>query len=410
MTISALALAALLVQDADWRTWRGPTGNGVAAPGERPPLTWSDTENVVWKTPVPGRGYSSACVVGSLVTLTTADDAAQVQSVLGFDRGTGRPLWKTEVHRGGFPPKIHKKNSHATPSVVSDGERLYTSFFNREAVHVTALSLEGKVVWQETVGGLKPIEYQHGYAPTPVLHQGLVLVAVDSDEGGYLAALDAKSGKPKWKTARPKKCSFATPVVARIGGRDQLLLSGAEQVAGYDPVTGKALWSAADATTHATCGTLVWDGDLVFGSGGWPKAETVGVKADGSGRVVWRNPKKCYEQSLLAHAGHVYAVDDAGVAYCWKAADGTQLWAARIGGKASASPVLAGGNLYVTTERGQTVVFPPDPAGFRELARNSLGDEALATPSFCGDRVYARVIRTAGGRQEWLYCLGLPPK
>jgi hypothetical protein len=407
-----LAWIALLcgqeAADPDWRTWRGPAGNGIAAAGTAPPTEWSETRNVVWKTPVPGRGHSSPAVVGGLVVLSTADEASQVQSVLAFDRKSGKPAWTAEIHRGGFPPKIHVKNSHATPTVVSDGERLYAVFFNREAVHATALGLDGKKVWQETVGPLRPRAYQHGYASTPVLYQGLLLVAVDSDEGGFLGALDAKTGRAKWRTGRPAKCSFATPVVARIGDRDQLLLSGCEAVAGYDPATGRALWSAADATTVATCGTPVWQGDLVFASGGYPKAETVCVKADGSGRIVWRNPKKCYEQSLLAHDGHVYAVDDAGVAYCWRAADGTELWSARVGGKSSASPVLAAGNLYVSNERGQTLVFAADPKGFREVARNQLGDEALATPSICGGRIYARVARTSGGRQEFLYCLGTP--
>ena len=394
--------------DADWRGWRGPAGNGVAAAGQQPPVSWSETQNVLWKTPVPGRGHSSPTVVGGIVALSTAEDSAQVQSVVAFDRKSGAQVWKTDVHKGGLPEKIHQKNSHATPSVVSDGERLYAAFFNSDAVQVTALGLDGKKLWQQTAGPLKPKAYQHGYAATPVLYKGAVLVAVDSDENGFIMGLDAKTGRPKWKTARPPKCSFATPVVARIGSHDQLLLSGCEAVAGFDPGTGRQLWSAADATTIATCGTVVWLGDLVFASGGFPKAETVCVKADGSGRVVWRNPKKCYEQSLLAHEGYVYAVDDGGVALCWKAADGTEMWSARLGGKSSASPVLANGNLYVSGERGQTVVFAADPKGFREVARNSLGDEALATPSICGGRIYARVTKTAGGRQEFLYCLGAP--
>lgn len=411
--LAALVLLAAAPQDGastDWRTWRGPAGNGVAAEGEQPPTTWSEKENVLWSVPVPGRGHSSPTVVGSRIVLTTADDAAQVQSVVAFDRASGKQIWKTDVHRGGFPAKIHTKNSHASCTVASDGQRLFASFFNGEAVHVTALDLEGKKLWQVNAGPLRPRQYQHGYGASPALYKSLVLLAVDSDEpaGGFLAALDAKTGKMKWRAARPVKSSFSSPVVATISGRDQLLLTGCDLVSAYDPNTGRPLWSA-EGTTTATCGTVVWDKDLVFGSGGWPKSETVCVRADGSGRVVWKNAQKFYEQSLLAWDGHVYGVNDVGAAFCWSAADGTERWNARVSGKPSASPVLAAGNIYVSDEKGVTNVFRADPKEFKELARNKLGDESLATPAFCGNRIYARVAKTSGGgRQEFLYCIGKP--
>ncbi len=407
-----IALLLLLVpgQDAadDWRTWRGPGGNGIAAAGQEPPTTWSETQNVLWSAPVPGRGHSSPTVVGGKVVLTTADDAAQVQSVLAFDRATGKPLWKTDVHRGGFPPKIHTKNSHASCTVASDGQRLFATFFNREAVHVTALDLDGKRLWQTSAGPLKPRQYQHGYGASPALYKSMVIVAVDSDDtgGGFIAALDGKTGRMKWRTGRPVKSSFSSPVVAKLAGRDQLLLTGCDVVAAYDPETGKPLWSA-EATTSATAGTMVWSGDLAFGSGGWPKAGTVAVRADGSGKVVWQNPQKCYEQSMLAHDGHLYAITDSGVAFCWAAADGSEKWNARLSGKPSSSPVLVGSNIFISDERGTTTVFRADPKEYREVARNRLGDEALATPAFCGGRIYARVAKGSGGRRaEFLYCIG----
>jgi hypothetical protein len=411
--IGAAAVLALLGTRgpdpaADWAQWRGPGGNNVAAAGQEPPTAWSETQNVVWKAEVPGRGHSSPVVVGERVFLTTADEAEQVQSVLAYDRKTGKLAWKTDVHKGHFPRKIHAKNTHASSTVACDGERLFASFFNNEHVHVTALDLEGKKLWQQTVGALRPKQYQHGYAPSPTLYKSTVLVAVDSDDPGFLMALDAKTGRPRWRTPRPAKTSYSSPIVARIANRDQLLLSGCDLVASYDPASGKPLWSC-EATTQATCGTVVWDGDLVFASGGFPKAETAAVRADGSGRVVWRNARKCYEQSLLAFEGHVYAVDDTGVAFCWKASDGTEMWNARAAGKPSSSPVLAAGHVYVSSERGTTVVFRADPKEYKELARNQLGDDAFATPTICGNRLYLRVGKSAGGRrQEYLYCIGKP--
>lgn len=392
----------------DWRLWRGPAGNGVAAGDQDPPVGWSETHNVVWKADVPGRGHSSATVVGDKVFLSTADEAARIQSVLAYHRATGRPAWRADLYEGGFPPKIHSKNSHASSTVVSDGSRLFASFFNREAVHVTALDLEGRKLWQRTVAPLRPQDWQHGYAASPALYKSLVMVVVDCDQGGFLVALEAATGRERWRTPRPAETSFSSPVVARIAGREQLLLSGCEIVAAYDPGTGKLLWSCP-ATTTVTAGTMVWDGELAFASGGYPKPGTFAIRADGSGRIAWQNPKKCYEQSLLAHDGHVYAVDDVGVAFCWRAADGAERWSARIGGKPSASPVLAAGRLYVSIERGTTVVFAADPAGYRELARNPLGDDAFASPSICGGRIYLRAGRTEGGRRrETLYCVGRP--
>jgi outer membrane protein assembly factor BamB len=236
----------------------------------------------------------------------------------------------------------------------------------------------------------------------------MVLVAADSDDagGGFLAALDAQTGTLKWKTARPVKSSFSSPVVATLAGRDQLVLTGCDLVTSYDPNTGKLLW-AAEATTSATAGTVVWWGDVVFGSGGWPKAGTFAVRADGSGKVLWQNAQKCYEQSMLAHDGHLYAITDAGAAVCWAAADGSEKWSARLSGKPSASPVLVGGNIHISDERGTTTVFRANPEEYQEVARNRLGDEALATPAYCGGRIYARVAKTRGGtRQEFLYCIG----
>ncbi len=407
----ALVLAAAPAgpqSDGDWRLWRGPSGNGIAADGQDPPVTWSESQNVVWKAAVPGRGHSSPTIVGDRIFLTTADEDRQVQSVLAFDRKDGKSAWKTDLHRGGFPRRIHPKNSHATCTVASDGERLFAVFFNGGAIHVTALDLEGNKLWQRSIGPFEPRQYEYGYAPSPTVYKSFVVIAVDYDLGGYLTALDVRTGEPAWRTVRPEKSNYASPIVARVAGRNQLLLSGCDLVAAYDPDTGKPLWSC-EATTLATCGTPVWEGDLVFASGGYPKAETVCVRADGSGRIVWKNGRKCYEQSMLVRDGHVYAVDDTGVAFCWKAADGTEMWSARLGGKVSASPILAGGNIYASTERGTTHVWRADPKGFKEIARNQLGSEAFATPAISGNRIYLRVARTSGGRrQEQLYCIGKP--
>jgi len=390
---------------ADWATWRGPNLNGIAAAGQTPPTAWSESKNVLWKAPVPGRGHSSPTIVGDQIFLTTADEQSQTQGVIAFDRTTGKQLWMTPISQGGFP-ETHRKNTHATPTVACDGERLIASFHHHSSIQVSALSLDGKGLWQRTIGKYDPQQYKYGYAPSPMFYKSMVLIAADYEGGGWLAALERKTGATKWQIDRSNKLSFSSPVVANVGGRDQLLISGTEQVASYDPNNGRQLWSTP-ATTMATCGTMVWDGDLVFASGGYPKAETVCLRAS-SGQIVWRNDQKCYEQSMLAVDGHVYAVTDGGIAFCWRASDGVEMWKSRLaGGAVSASPILANGNIYLANEAGTVYVFKAQPSRFELVSRNQLGDEAFATPTICDGRIYMRVASSSGGsRQETLYCIG----
>lgn len=389
-----------------WPAWRGPAANGTAATDQAFPTQWSESENIVWKAAIPGRGHSSPTVLEDRVVVTTADVATQSQMVVCFDRETGRQLWLERVNEGGLPGQIHANNTHATPTVAFDGERLLAVFQHHDGVHLVALTPEGKVVWKVEAGPYAPKAYRFGYAPSPVVHRGAVIVASEFDGESFLKAFDAVHGRLRWSTPRPVNVSYSSPIVAHVAGRDQLLISGADAVTSYDPATGTKLWEARGIAA-ATCGTAVWDQDLVFASGGYPKSETVAVKADGSGQVAWRNGQKCYEQSMLAHGGHVYAVTDAGIAFCWEARTGAEKWKSRLCTKCSSSPILAGGNIYISTEKGETKVFRADPGACEVIATNRLGDETFATPAFCGQRIYARVAHTADGdRREFLYCIG----
>ena len=395
-----------LSAERDWPWWRGPSRNGVAV-SPTAPTKFSDTDNVVWKTPVPGRGHSSPIVVGNQIILSTASKSPQVQSVVAFDRKTGKQLWKTDISEGGFPEKNHAKNTEATPTVACDGERLFVTFFHHETVQCTALDMSGKKVWQETVGPFNPRAFRYGYAPSPTLYRGSVIVSAEYDGESAITALDRQSGKQLWRTKRQSMITFSTPVVAHVAGKDQLLISGAGQVASYDPSNGKPLWTTP-GTTAATCGTMVWDGDIVIASGGYPVAQTIAVKADGSGKVLWTNQQKCYEQSMLTHNGYVYALDDRGILFCWQASDGTEMWKERLfTGPTSASPVLVGGNIYWPNERGTWYVFKPNPQKYESVAENQLGDEGFASPAVVGGQMFVRTADSSGGtRQEWLYCFG----
>ena len=390
----------------DWSQWRGPGHNNIAAAGQTVPTQWSESRNVIWNVDVPGRGHSSPTIVGDLIVLTSADEPGQRQGVFGFDRNTGKERWGTVVSQGGFP-KVHQKNTHASSTACSDGQQIYATFNHHNKIEAVALDLQGKIVWQKDVGGFLPKKYQYGYAASPTLYQGKLIISGDCDTVAWLKALDTKSGRVVWEQNRPKMLNWSSPIVASFAGGDQLLISGCEQVASYNPESGRPLWSAR-CLTMATCGTVVWDEDTIYASGGYPKKETVAVKADGSGQILWRNGVKCYEQSMLIHDGYLYAVDDNGIAYCWQAKTRREMWKERLQGPVSASPVLVGDTIYASNERGTTFVFKANPQKFEAIARNQLGTESFATPSVVDDRIFLRVASgQGGGRKETLYAIGV---
>jgi outer membrane protein assembly factor BamB len=387
----------------DWPWWRGPHRNGVAGEGAVP-TKLSDTDNLSWKVPVPGRGHSSPIVVGERVFLTTADEQKKIHSVLAFDRATGKSLWKVDVNKGAFPAKNHKKNTEASPTLACDGERLFATFYHHDKVEAVALGLEGEELWKQAVCPFHPRTFEYGYAPSPLLYGDTVIIAAEYDGNSFLTALNRKNGERAWKSPRPNMITFSSPVITHVAGKDQLLLSGADQVSSYDPGNGKKLWSVP-GTTLATCGTMVWDGDIVFASGGYPKAETLAMKAGENGKVLWRNNQKCYEQSMLAHNGYLYALAGNGVMFCWRGTDGKEMWKERLTGPVSASPVLAAGNIYWANELGTLYVFKATPDRFELVAQNQIGNDSFASPAICGGQIFVRVAQSSGtGRQEYLYC------
>ncbi|MEL6109246.1 MAG: PQQ-binding-like beta-propeller repeat protein [Planctomycetota bacterium] len=386
--------------DTQWWRWRGPQGTNQAATGTSAPAN-IDRAKAVWSVNVPGRGHSSPIVVGDSIYLTTADKRAGTQSVLAVSRD-GKAKWIQTVHQGGIPAENHPKNTEASSTLAFDGEALFGSFYNAGAIHLTKLDTSGRVLWQKSVGAYQPKQYKYGYAASPLLYGNTVIVVGDFDGPGFLAALDRQTGETVWKVRRPGRLSFSSPIVATIAGREQLLLSGADMVASYDPKTGDLIWKVDDATTMATCGTMVWDGDRVFASGGYPKPETVCIAADGSGKVLWSNNTKCYEQSMLAYRGYIYAVADSAIAFCWRASDGKTMWRQRLGGKYSSSPLLVGETIYVYNETGDGFTFAANPGGFEGKVQKRIADEVFASPVVVDDTLYLRVADNRGQRQESL--------
>lgn len=402
---SAILSAADLPQfkASDWPWWRGLHRNGVASASQNPPVKWSAMENVIWKSSVPGRGYGSPTVYNNQVFLASADTEQETQFVLCFDRQTGKQLWKTDVFKGGLSTKGNKKSTHASSTVACDGERVFINFINNGAAYTTALSLDGKQLWQTKITDY--IIHQ-GYGSSPAIYGPLVIVSADNKGGGAIAGLNRTDGKIVWKNERPKTPNYPSPIILNVAGKEQLLMTGCNLVTGMNPLTGKILWEIDGATTECVTST-VSNGELILTSGGYPKNHMSAVKADGSGEVVWENSTRVYVPSMLVKDDYIYSVTDNGVAICWDIKTGKERWKGRLGGTFSSSPVLVGTRIYVTNEAGETYIFRANPDKFVMISENKLGTEVFATPTIVDSRIFMRVTEEVDGkRQEMLYCLG----
>jgi outer membrane protein assembly factor BamB len=387
----------------DWPWWRGPTSDNKAAEPQNPPTHWSERENVVWKADVPGRGHGSPCIWGNRIFLATADDKAQVQSLLCYDRGNGKLLWQTPIHRGGFM-HIHPKNSHASSTAACDGQRLFITFMVQQGIWLTTLDLDGHILQQKKV---LPFTSMHGFGPSPLLYKSLVIVPGDNPGPNYLAALRRDNGEIAWRIHRTDYQSFASHTVAHVAGRDQLLVNGPLEVSSYDPSTGKRLWHCEGPSKEAAS-TIVAGTDVVYGSAGYPTKSVLCIRADGSGdvtksHVLWRyKGKAAFVPTPLLHEELLYVADDAGLLMCLDAKTGELAWSKRLEGGFSASPVLAGGNIYLPNEAGLMYVFKPGRS-YQQIAANDLHDGGFATPAICGSRIYLRTLHQ-------LHCIGIGGK
>lgn len=394
----------------DWPQWRGPSGQNHAAAGATAPDKWSDDAGLAWNTPLPGSGHSSPTVVGDRIYLTTCDEQAETQSLLVLDRKSGQLLKETVAHRGKLAPRIHDNNTHASPTAACDGEHVYTLFHNNLECWVTKFDLEGEQIWQKRVCAFDPQRFRFGFGSSPIMVGDTLVVSSEYDgpESG-LYAIDRNSGEQVWWFERPQSLSYSTPILAKLDGKEQLIMSGNGRIASYDPQTGQENWKAWGGAA-ATCGTMVWDSErsLAFASGGYPQSFTLAVNAKDPWDVIWdNNQPRCYEQSLLWVDGYIYALADNGVAYCIRAEDGETMWRERLSGPVSSSPLYVDGKVYVTNEKGTTYIFRATHEKYESVAENQLGEICFATPTPVDGRLYHRYAKQVNGkRQEFLAAIG----
>lgn len=312
-------------------------------------------------------------------------------------------MWTKVINQGELPAEIHKKNTHASPSVAIHGDLVFALFNNHGQQKLTALSFDGNFVWEKSLGEYKGL-YPFGVGASPIVFEDYLIVPHENQTDSKIVGLDPATGGQKWAAQR-KHTNYSTPVVASLGGRDQLLISGQAAVASFDPRDGKKIWSAP-AQWDVTCGTMVWDQERVYASGGYPAQQTLAVTHDGS-KQLWEAPIKTYEQSMIVVGDHLYSLSDRGVVYCFDGATGEVAWKSRFKSPVSASPIYANGNLYFTAENGQTLVVKADPTKFQPVAKNKLGTSAFASFALVDNKIITRVGDDSTGEyQEWLYCLG----
>ncbi len=377
----------------DWPWWRGPQRTNVAMTQELP-LEWSPGKNIVWSVEVPGRGNASPIVSGNLIVLATADETEKSQWLLGYDRTSGRELWKTKLHQGGFMKEMHRKCTHASATPACDGERIFGVFIHEEELWVSAVDMNGKLLWQTRAGSF---DAYYGFGMSPVLYGPLVIVVGDNDRpGGFMAAIHRVTGQVVWRIKRPNIDTYCTPITGHIAGRDQLLVGGAGLTCSYDPLTGKLLWQCIGPTEETTANSAAFSADDVFISGGYPTPYTlISIRGDGNGDVTashlrWTvKAKMPYVPSPLYHDGLIYIAADNGIASCLDAATGKPAWSKRIPGDHHASPVICGDRVYFASEQGPVYVMQAGRKG-SELAQNDLGEGTQATLAICGGRIYLR--------------------
>lgn len=396
-------LAALLLAQADWPGFRGPTGDGIAAADASPPIEWSEVKNVAWKTPLPGFGCSSPVVLGGRVFVTLGvpraierkrigpDDLQVTEHVdLGaacVDLASGRVLWNVMLKAIDNPDPVHVINSWATPTPVIEGDRLWCDFGGMGTWCLDAAS--GKVVWEKTI----PMDHQVGPGSSLLLHGKLLVMVRDGRDAQYVAALDKKTGEFAWKTPRPPietdspntRKSFSTPIVA--GGR--IVSSGAHWIAAYDPANGSEKWRLRHGKGFSIGSVPVSDGRNVYFSTGCMKPVLVAVKPEGAAEA-WRCEKGApVMSSPILSAGRLYFASDEGIATCLDAATGAVTWQERLGEGHLASPLLAAGRLYFFGRDGKTTVLKAGPAVER-LAENKLDASVSASPAAVGSAIVLR--------------------
>lgn len=411
LILTALLCICSIGNANDWPQFRGPSGNATA-PDSNPPTTWSDTENIAWKTELPGRGASSPVVFGNRIFLTAytgfgvdteepGDKEKLRLHVLCFERGSGKLLWDKSIKASSATQNFGQRvadHGYATATPATDGEAVYASF---GVSGVVAYDMDGNFMWEAEIG-----EGTAGFgsASSPVVFREMVYVNA-SIESNTLFAFDKQTGKEVWKAASIMK-SWTTPCIAEVpGGSPELILNQKNEIFAFDPITGEKLWWCAGVEDYIVPVPVFHDG-VAYCLGGRSN-RAIAVKLGGRGDVtkthkLWESTTGANVTSPVYHDGYLYWASDKAIENCLRASDGEEVYRERLPTRARiySSIVRAGNKLYVTTRDQGIVVLAAKPE-YEELAVNVIkSDETLvnASPAVSGNQLLLRTDR-------FLYCI-----
>ncbi len=384
----ALLLPTAVAGAGDWTEFRGPGQQGHSDELGLP-LTWSPTEHVVWKTDLPGLGWSSPAIAGGKIWLTTGVDDGRSLRVLRLDAASGAAEQSIEVFAPAEPGSVHAKNSHASPTPVIDGERVFVHFGS----HGTAcLSREGEILWKTKLD----YNHRHGPAGSPVVVGDLLVIACDGTDVQFVVALDKATGQEVWRKPRVEgRMAYSTPTVVTVEGKPLVVSCGGEFVVAFAPENGEERWRFRYPGGYSNVPRPVTGFGLAFVSSGYDTPVFYALPLDGTGelgddRVAWKSTKAVPRNaSPLLVGDELYLVSDNGVISCLDARSGDIHWQERLGGDCTASPLLADGRIYITDENGVTKVIASGKT-FQELATNELPGRTLASLAAADGALFLR--------------------
>jgi outer membrane protein assembly factor BamB len=392
ITLAVLALVPVLHLEAeDWPQFRGPGGEGHSAEKDLP-LRWSESQNILWKTSIAGRGWSSPVVSGGRVWLTTSVERGGTASlrVLAYDVQSGTEVVNTEVFSVRNASLKNAKNSFASPTPIVEGDRVYVHFGGDGTA---AVSTDGKILWKTVL----PYDSMHGNGGSPTLYRDLLIVSCDGSDDAYVVALDKSTGKTRWKTQRrePYDQSYTTPLVIQVNGRDQVVSIGAFRAASYDPLTGKEIWRVRYGDGFSNVPRPVFGHGLVFIGTGFQEPSILAVRPTGTGDVTDTHIAYTIERgapftpSPIIVGDEFYMVSDIGVASCLDVRTGKIHWQQRVPGNYSASPVFADNRIYFLSEEGVATVIAPGNV-FQRLSVNTLDGTTFASIAVSQETFFIR--------------------
>lgn len=394
LLLAALLLAPAILRGEDWPQFRGPGGKAVSSETDLP-VKWSKTEGLRWKAELPGRGLSNPVIAKGRVYLTCSSGYREGRlHVLCFEEATGKKLWERQFASTGNTA-CHPKTNMAAPTPVTDGDNVYALWATGD---LAALDRDGNLLWYRSlVGDYPKITNQVGMASSPVLVGTTLLLPLENAGDSFAAGIDVKTGKNKWKVARSREINWVTPVVVESGNRTAAVFHTPGEATGYDPETGKVMWThKGDTGLSSILSSVVGEGVIYVPGGNLAALEP---QPEGKApKVLWQTShlKSAYS-SPLYYKGRLYNITGVGVT-CVNTKDGELAWTQRLTGPFSASPVVADGKLYAVNEKGQTAVVKLGEKP-EVLARNDLDDVILATPAIANGAIYLR-------SDKYLYCIG----